>query len=60
MKKTQPQNDADIREVYKKLGLDKIADIPYNKDEQMGKFQKFSLFNDNNHYYASGDTRTDR
>ena len=60
MKKTQAKAEATIKELYKKLGLDKLANEPYNLDAQLKRLQKFSLYTDNNQYYASGDTRTDR
>ena len=60
MKRKQTKSDMDIIKVYQKLGLNDIAVKPYDRTLQFRNLQRFSLFTDNNHYYASGDTRTDR
>ena len=60
MKNTQAKVESTIKELYSKLGLDKLANEPYSLNAQLKRLQKFSLYTDNNQYYASGDTRTDR
>ena len=63
MKKKQEKSTAlpaDILKVYQQLNLLQFASIPYDRDAQMRMLKKVSLFTDNNRYYASGDTRTDR
>lgn len=51
------QSDSDILKVFQTLNILCAVNEPYNRDAQMRNLQRFSLFTDNNQYYASGDTR---
>ena len=58
--KKEKQDNLDILKFYQQLQLSLIASAPYDRDAQMRNLRRFSLYQDNTRYYASGDTRTDR
>ena len=58
--KKEKQDNLDILKVYQQLQLSLIASAPYDRDAQMRNLCRFSLYQDNTRYYASGDTRIDR
>ena len=58
--KKEKQDNSDILKVFQQLQLSQIASAPYDKNAPMRNLRRFSLYQDNTRYYASGDTRTDR
>ena len=50
-------NAGDIAKLYQDLGLSELFNVPYNRELQMRRFRKVSLYADNQPCYATGNTR---